>query len=90
MAFLICIIDVVARAKWKAEYSGGSSVACAGIVVTVPKVMRLSLLSLISLLALVSCDEFSKSEPKPGEEELVTPEEKKALEEYTDGSFNKS
>ncbi|WP_159434925.1 hypothetical protein [Rubritalea squalenifaciens] len=52
--------------------------------------MRLSLLSLISLLALVSCDEFSKSEPKPGEEELVTPEEKKALEEYTDGSFNKS
>ncbi|GAA5495616.1 hypothetical protein Rhal01_01795 [Rubritalea halochordaticola] len=52
--------------------------------------MKRFFLLLLLPLGLVSCDELSKKEPKPGEEELVTPEERKALEEYTDGSFNKS
>lgn len=50
---------------------------------------RLFLLLLLPF-ALVSCDGLWEKKPKPADEELVTPEEKKALEEYTDGTFNKS
>ena len=46
------------------------------------------LLTILILPFLVGCD-LSKDEVDPLDEELVTPEEKEALDEYTDGDFRK-